>query len=126
MLELRPERGLLTLYADGLLTTRDYVDFVAEFERLVRSEIKPVAMLIELGPGFAGWNVGALWQGVQPDVLPAETFSRIAVVGDVKWQEWFAAAANLMVLAGTGFFEKSERADAENWVRHGCADGSNT
>lgn len=119
MLDLRSERGLLHLYADGLLTTRDYIDFAPAFERLERSEPKPIAILIELGPSFTGWSLGALWRDVQVDVAHRETFGRIAVVGDAKWEEWLAATSDLMFAAQVRFFVRSSKGEAEQWLSGG-------
>ena len=119
MLHLRSERGLLHLYADGLLTTGDYIDFVPAFERFETSEPKPIAMLIELGPSFTGWSLGALWRDVQFDVGHRQTFGPMAIVGDAKWEEWLAEASDLMFAAEVRFFLRSSKAEAEQWLRHG-------
>jgi hypothetical protein len=121
MLDFREEGKLLHLYVDGLLTTRDYIDFVPVFERFEDLGSPPFAMLVELGPSFTGWNLGPLLGDGRPDVAHRNTFDRIAVVGDAKWNQWLTASSGLVFAAENRFFERHKKAEAENWARGGIA-----
>lgn len=112
-IEKRPD-GILHIVADGQLTTEEYADFVPRFEGLAD---RPRPVLIELGPGFTGWTLGALWRDLKFDVEHREQFSRIAVVGDKEWEKWGTDASAPLFPAEMRFFEKGGASDAEAWLR---------
>lgn len=106
--------GVLHVVADGLLTTEDYVTFVPRFERLAQVA-SPI--LIELGPGFTGWTLGALWRDLKFDVEHQRQFGRMAVLGDKRWEKWGSEASNLVFPGETRFFEGEALDEALRWLR---------
>ena len=106
--------GVLHVVADGLLTTEDYVAFVPRFERLAQVA-SPI--LIELGSGFTGWTLGALWRDLKFDVEHQRQFGRMAVVGEKRWEKWGTAASNLIFPGEMRFFQREALADALSWLR---------
>lgn len=110
--ERRPDR-ILGIRADGLLTTKDYAAFVPRFESLSKSSDR---VLIELGPGFTGCTLGALWRDLKFDVEHRSRFGRIAVVGDTEWEKWATEASAPLFPGEMRFFETGAASDAETWL----------
>ena len=109
--------GVLHIFADGQLTTEDYVDFVPRFEALAGSG--PAPMLIELGPAFTGWSLAALWRDLKFDYRHREKFGRMAVIGDQRWEKWGTELTDPLFPGARRFFERLEAEQAEKWLRGG-------
>ena len=121
MLEMTEENGLVRIRVQGTLEASDYHRFVPQFERIESRETGTVPMVIELAPDFSGWDVGGLWRDLKFDVKHKDSFDRIAIVGDSKWEEWGTKAFDPLFTADMKFFQPAERDAAESWVR---TDGS--
>lgn len=119
MLQIDEENGLVRIRAGGKLQGSDYVDFAPPFERIAARETGKVSMLIELAPDFAGWDLGGLWRDIEFDVRHRDSFGRVAVVGDSKWEEWGTKLFNPLFRAEMKFFPPSRRESAEGWARAG-------
>jgi hypothetical protein len=119
MLELAEESGLVRIRAGGALDSSDYDRFVPQFERLSAREPGTVPMVIELAPDFSGWDLGGLWRDLRFDVKHKDSFGRIAIVGDKKWEEWGTKLFDPFFRAEMKFFAPSERDAAERWARSG-------
>ena len=103
----------LEIRATGLLSSRDYCRFEAEFAREIRRRIPPVPLLLEMS-GFRGWTPAALLRDVAWDIRNRKTFSKIAVVGDARWHEWSTYAGMLLFRGRLKFF-RSEK-EAKHWL----------
>lgn len=112
--------GILHIVADGQLTTEEYVEFVPRFEALADRR-RPV--LIELGPGFTGWTLGALWRDLKFDVEHRKQFGAIAIVGDKRWEEWGTEMSAPFFPGEMRFFEVAERFKAEQWLKQTLDEG---
>lgn len=119
MLELTEDNGLIRIRAAGKLEEEDYDRFVPEFERIADCAPGTVAMVIELAPDFGGWDLGGLWRDLKFDLRHKESFGRIAIVGDRKWEEWVTWVIDPLFRAEMQFFDPSERQVAETWARTG-------
>ncbi|QWC58355.1 STAS/SEC14 domain-containing protein [Erythrobacter sp. 3-20A1M] len=118
MLELTEEDRILVIRAGGKLTLADYDRFVPAFEEAAAREAGRLPMLIELDDDFAGWDLGGLWRDLKFDVKHKDSFGRIAVVGDKRWEEWGTKLSNpLFPSAEMRFFEREERTSAKVWLR---------
>ncbi|MXO65308.1 STAS/SEC14 domain-containing protein [Altererythrobacter endophyticus] len=113
------ENGLLRIRASGELESSDYDDFVPRFEQLVGRKPGKLPMVIELAPDFAGWDLPGLWRDLKFDARHRDSFGRIAIVGDAKWEEWGTRLSDPLFHAQMKFFEPSERRVAEIWARSG-------
>src|SRR3546814_9691835 len=94
--------GILHIRADGQLTTNEFAEFVPQFESLAGPSSP---MLIELGPGFTGWSLSALWRDLKFDFNHRDQFGRMAVVGDEEWEKWGIQGSGLMFRGEMRFFK---------------------
>jgi len=114
MLTIEENNGLVWIRASGTLESQDYDQFTSRFERIAARERGSVPMVIELASDFSGWDLGGIWRDLKFDVKHQETFGRIAIVGDKKWQEWGTKLFDpLFPSAEMCFFEPANLSDAE-------------
>jgi hypothetical protein len=111
------DHRFLQIRATGLLSSRDYRRFEAEFEREIQRRIPPVPLLLDMR-GFRGWTPAALPRDLAWDIRNRKTFSKIAVVGDARWHDWSTYAGMLLFRARLKFFRSKE--EAKQWL--GVAD----
>lgn len=119
MLKIDEENGLVRILAGGALDSSDYDRFVPQFERLADRKPGTVPMVIELAPDFSGWDLGGIWRDLKFDMKHKDSFGRIAIVGDSKWEEWGIKLFDPLFRAEMRFFTPSERDVAESWAREG-------
>ena len=117
MLKIDEENGLLRIRASGQLESSDYDDFVPRFEQLVGRKPGKLPMVIEPAPDFAGWDLPGLWRDLKFDAYHQDSFGRIAMVGDAKWEEWGTRLSDPLIRAEMKFFEPFQHQVAENWAR---------
>ena len=118
MLNVVEDDGLVRIKAGGTLDSTDYDEFVPQFERVAAREPGTVPMVIELLPDFSGWDLGGIWRDLKFDAKHKDSFGRIAIVGDDKWEEWGTKLSNPLFRAEMKFFAPSERSAAETWARN--------
>jgi hypothetical protein len=119
MLNIAEENGLVLIRAGGTLDSSDYDRFVPQFESIAMREQGTVPMLVELSPDFSGWDLGGIWRDLKFDAKHKNSFGRIAIVGDNKWEEWGTKLSDPLFRAEMKFFARTERAAAESWARDG-------
>ena len=117
MLDVVEDDGLVRIKAGGTLDSTDYVRFVPQFECIAARERGTVPMVIELSPDFLGWDLSGIWRDLKFDMKHKDSFGRIAIVGDSKWEEWGTKLFDPLFRAEMRFFTPSERDVAENWAR---------
>jgi hypothetical protein len=108
------EGKVLAVQVSGKLTTADYVYFVPEFERLVRLNGK-LRVRFDLA-GFAGWEAGALWEGIKFNVKHFADIERIALIGETKWEEGMATFCKPFTKAQIRCFDHARTAEAWRWL----------
>lgn len=86
---------------------------VAEIE-----EYHKIALFVEM-EDFHGWTPGALWADTKFDLQHHNDFSRIAIVGDQKWEQWMATFAKPFTSAAVRYFNVDERDAALRWSSGG-------
>lgn len=119
MLKIDEDDGLVRIHAGATLDGLDYEDFVPRFERIAGRTPGTVAMLIELAPDFSGWDLGGLWRDLEFDVRHKDSFGRIAIVDDSKWEDWGTKIFDPLFRVEMEFFPRSQCQRAEKWVRAG-------
>ena len=59
--------------------------------------------LFEMEPGLTGWETGATWKDAKFTFARGDRFERVAMAGEIKWEEWEARAGALLVDARVNF-----------------------
>lgn len=105
---------ILVIHVTGKLVKADYAQFVTEFERRLR-EVGRLRVLFDM-TGFHGWDAGAAWEDIKFDVKHFADISRLAMVGDRKWQHGMAEFFSPFTKAATRYFDHAAIADARKWL----------
>ncbi len=88
---------------------------------LLQAEIEEyhkIALFVEM-KDFHGWTAGALWADTKFDLKHYNDFSRIAMVGDQKWEKWMATLAKPFTTAAVRFYDIAQRDVALRWSSGG-------
>ena len=115
-IELEEEDGgkRLVVLVSGKLAAADYERFVPEFERLVRQHGR-LRLLFDM-TAFHGWTAAALWEDTKFAMHHFGDITRLAVVGETKWQEGMATFCKPFTKATIRYFDHDDLADAKNWL----------
>ena len=110
----RDSDDIVIIRAVGKLVKEDYSSFAAEFERRTRAN-KKLRVLFDI-TGFEGWAPDCFWEEIKFDVQHYSDISRLAVVGDAKWQQVLVAALKPFAFAATRYYQRSEFDRARQWL----------
>ncbi len=99
------------------LTELDFEIIVPLLEAEIE-EYHKIALFVEL-QDFHGWTASALWADTKFDLKHHRDFSRIAMVGDQKWEAWMATLSKPFTTAAVRYFDVHERAAALRWSSGG-------
>ena len=105
---------ILVIHATGKLVKTDYPGFVAEFERLLHKHGK-LRVLFDITE-LDGCDAGAAWEDIKFDIKHFADISRLAMVGDRKWQHGMAEFFKLFTKATSRYFARTASADARRWL----------
>ena len=105
---------ILVIHISGKLVKADYAPLEPEFERRVRQQGK-VRVLFDL-TGFHGWEAGAAWEDMKFGVAHYADISRLAMVGENKWQHAMATICRPFTKAVVRYFDHADSAGARAWL----------
>lgn len=108
------QADLVALELSGKLDAAEYKDILPVVEAAIQRYGK-VRLLWEM-TDFEGWTLGGLWEDGQFDVRHQGSFSKIAMIGDKKWQQWMTQSMKPFTTAEVRYFESGYRADALAWL----------
>lgn len=109
--------GFVALEVSGKLETSDYHVLIPVLERQIEAHGK-IALFWEMRD-FHGWTGGGLWADTKFDVKHAGDFTRVAMVGDRKWEEHMTTCMKPFTSAEVKFFDIDERESALRWAQEG-------
>lgn len=117
MHELLPEtkEGFVAVRVTGKITAEDFESVALILEDAIARHGK-IALFWEM-QGFEGWTVSGLWVDTKFDARHASDFTRIAMVGERKWQEWMTGLMKPFTSAGVRYFDQADRTAAMEWAR---------
>ncbi|MBK5232269.1 MAG: STAS/SEC14 domain-containing protein [Thermoleophilia bacterium] len=121
-LENMPD-GVLGFIFTGEITRTDYDDVLMPPIRKAIESGDKVRALTQIGPGFEGYEAGAVWEdvkaGVEWGVGKHSSWERIAVVTDGKKLSRLASAFGWMAPGEVKVFKLDELEAAKAWVSGG-------
>jgi hypothetical protein len=107
--------GAVKLDVSGQVTKSDIDKFEPAFDR-VAADQGPVRMIIEL-TDFEGWDFDGFWRDLKFDSRHQDDLERVAIVGEEGWEDLSVRFTNPFFKADMRFFYKTQREEAERWVR---------
>ena len=108
------DRAFVCVRAQGILRWCDYGNFERKLSNKLGHRRGPVPLLLDLR-GFRGWSVAGLIRDLIFDLHHRASFSRIAVLGDVRWHAWITYLAIPLFRAKVRFFNTQDT--ATEWLR---------
>lgn len=116
MHEILSEEGrLIRVRVSGKLTQEDYDKLIPAWQRVIASQ-GAMRMLLVM-EDFHGWDLGAAWDDLHFELTHASKLERMAMVGDKRWERWMAKIGEIFAPEMVKYFDTSEIAEAERWVR---------
>ena len=116
MHEILSEEGkLIRVRVSGKLTQEDYDKLIPAWQRVIGSQ-GALRMLFVM-EDFHGWEIGAAWDDLHFELTHASSLERMAMVGDKAWEKWMAKLGAYFAPEMVKYFDASELAEAERWVR---------
>lgn len=76
-------------------------------------EYHKTSLLVEM-KNFHGWTDGGLWEDTKFELKHHGDFTRIAIVGDQKWEKWLAMLSKPFTSAKVRYYPMEQRVSAMN------------
>lgn len=112
------DANLLHVRLSGKLVDDDYDIFIPIIEALLGNAGGRVSLLAEFAD-CAGWEPESEWNDIRFGLRHDAGFRRIAVVGDLEWEEWMARFCQAFTSVEVEFFTPRETAAALAWAQGG-------
>lgn len=106
--------NVVCIMASGKTESKEYKSFFADLERSLKQHAK-VGLLLEF-MNFEGWDLDALGSDLPFDVTCLGRISKMAVIGDKKWEEWINTYCSPFMGAAVKCFKPGEDEQAKAWL----------
>ena len=113
-------KGTIGFCFSGEVSRADYDDVLVPALNEAFESGEPVRCLCQLGPGFEGYEAGAVWEDIKTGArfgvghLPA--WKRTALATDVEWVQHVTALFGWMAPGELKVFSIEELEQAKSWV----------
>ncbi len=105
---------IFSMTVSGKLKHSDYEIMVPMLESALDGISEPKIKALTDLREFEGWELKAAWDDFKFGLKHGREFSKIAVVGNKKWEELMSKVASWFVSGEVQYFEDLE--SAENWL----------
>ena len=100
----------LSLKATGKLTHADYEKINPMIDSALEAVNDPKVKVFIDGSELEGWELRAAWDDFQLGLKHGNEFSKIAIFGNKKWQEYTAKIGSWFISGEVKYFEDSQQA----------------
>lgn len=100
----------LSLKAIGTLTHEDYQKINPMIDSALQGVKDPVIKAFIDGSELQGWELRAAWDDFKLGLKHGNEFSKIAIFGNQKWQEYTAKIGSWFIAGEIKFFENADMA----------------
>jgi hypothetical protein len=105
---------MLEVKVSGKLAHEDYLNFVPEFERMIKEHGK-LRVLFDM-TDFHGWEVGALWDDIKVAIKHFADIEQLAMVGDKEWEKQMSLFCSPFTTAEIRYFDHAKAGEARAWL----------
>jgi ribosomal 30S subunit maturation factor RimM len=102
------------MVAQNRLDATDYENMKSQLKDHIQEHNK-VHWYIEM-EHFEGWSSSAYWKGIELKLPKEERLKRVALVGNLEWQEQFTEVLIPFTRAHIKFFDPDEKKLAKEWI----------
>ena len=104
----------LSLKATGILTHEDYEKINPMIDSALEGVKDPTVKVFIDGSELEGWELRAAWDDLKLGLKHGNSFDRIAIYGNKKWQKYSAKMASWFMSGEVKYFDDSD--EAINWL----------
>ena len=115
MIEFHPKRGNVATFVVGGEVTREEYDRVRPRFRSFVEEHGNVRLLLEVRD-LKDVGIRAVLEDLELTTEHLRDFDRVALVSDADWHHTMADAFGAVTPGDVATFERSDRAEAEEWL----------
>jgi len=108
--------NVIALAATGELTKEDYEKVVAPAVQRALAQHDTVRLYYQIGPGFRGMELGAMWADTKVGMGHFLKWERIAVVTDIEWIKVSVTAFGFLMPAQVKVYPSAETEAARQWI----------
>lgn len=108
------ESGIVELTINGTISKTEFDDVATKLQAIIKERGK--VRLLEEIKGFSGIEPSAIWDDIRFSFNHLNDFSRVAVVTDKSWIEWWTKAVSPFISVEVELFEPSEIEAARDWL----------
>ncbi len=98
----------------GTLTHADYKMMIPMIDNAIKGISKPQIKVLIDALKFEGWETRALWDDFKFGLGHLELFTKIAFVGNKKWEEYSIKISNWFMIGDIKYFQNMD--DAVVWI----------
>ena len=106
--------NLVAIRLSGTLDKQDYDQLIPVLESKI-NQFGKIDMYWEM-EASAGWQPNALWQDIKFDIKHINSFRKVAIVGDKKWEDLIAKLIKPFTTAEIRYFDTQQKDAAMAWV----------
>ncbi len=108
------DQFFIKLKIDGTLTHKDYEIMIPMIDNAIKGIDHPQIKILVDALDFNGWDARAMWDDLKFGLSHFELFTKIAFVGDKKWEEHAVKIANWFMIGDIEYFDNMK--DAIVWI----------
>lgn len=108
--------NVIATIAREKLTETDYNKLLPLLNNIIKQH-KKIRWYFEM-ENFDGWKMKALWEDVKFDVRHLNDFSKIAMVGEKKWEKVMTDLMKPFTSAEVKYFDSSQKPEAMQWIKN--------
>jgi hypothetical protein len=108
--------NVLAAKASGQVTKKDYDDVLIPAVSAAFARHKELRCYYAIGPGLAGFDMGAMWEDFMVGIGHWTGWERVAVVTDVEWIKHAVNAFGLFMPCPVKLFAPTEAAQVRAWI----------
>ena len=115
VVSIETKRGdLVAIRVTGTLGKQDYDQLIPVLETKIK-QFGKIDLYWEM-EALEGWNLSGLWEDLKFDMTHLNSFRKVALVGDKKWEEWVARIIKPFSTAEIRYFDVRQKDKALEWL----------
>jgi len=108
--------GVIGFEASGKVSAQDYETVLIPAIEAAAAGGRPMRLLYQLGPGFEGFELGAMWNDAKVGLGHLGAWQKIAVVTDVAWMRTSVSLFGFALPGEVRVFGNAELVQAKAWL----------
>lgn len=116
MIEIEKRGNIIYTYASGKLSNEDYDKILPIIKKTIEKHGK-IRWCFQVDR-FEGWSPQSLWRDFKFDVKYRNDVTKVAIVGEERWQDWMTQMMKPFTSAEVRYFDEIEKDKAENWIEY--------